>query len=123
LCVCIPRGNSAVDQILLTPKLDPGADGDAEPTPKQGQDDDQIAEREDSLDVSGRKPGGLSVRSTRENEATGLNSLNALMLVYEFDFTIAGSVGIRYFFGVVCWAAEDHRRQAQLQPGDLCNEF
>jgi hypothetical protein len=32
----------------------------------------------------------------------------AQTLVYEFDFTIAGSAGVRYFFGVVCRLAQDH---------------
>jgi len=48
--------SSFVLEILLAPKLPSGTGCDSEPTAKQRQDDDEIAERKDALNVPSRKP-------------------------------------------------------------------
>ncbi len=45
---------------------------------------------------------------TRKSETTRLYSLKRLNAIYEFDFKIAGSAGVRHFVGLVCRLAEDH---------------
>ena len=48
--------------------------------------------------------GAASANSQKRSDSLML----AQTLVYEFDFTIAASAGVRYFFGLVCRLAEDH---------------